>query len=238
MCAQGSKLTYKWIEINNLVSQRKDTYHTWVPSHTSFLFCIHINNYPSPSPRLIFILHLLCTFFSSLAYILAQITPVIKFPYPYSILPLTILLPTKLLKKKVACIHCLIPPNYSSWGLSIWFFLVSQGSLTQLNPPTWKLPSSNYCFTFSSLLSSYSDHFLVSLTSSSPYAPWRLVFHLQLCHHLPPFHLSVISSISQTVTATDTLITQKFSIFPELQMYSSSSLLGNSIWMFWKLPKI
>lgn len=54
------------------------------PSHTSFPLYIDISTYPSPSAKLILLLHLLCTFFSFSACIHARVSPVINFPYPLS----------------------------------------------------------------------------------------------------------------------------------------------------------
>ena len=108
--------------------------------------------------------------------------------------------------EKVVCLRSLwfLPAGPLEDFLSL-FFLISQGSLTHLNPSIWELSSPNHYFTFSYVLSSSPrDHFfLVFLSSSFPYGLWGWVF--PDCHHsyFLPFLPSIMSSVFQTLTAAN-----------------------------------
>lgn len=189
----------------------------WTASHASFPFYIHISTYPSPSPRLILKFYLLCTFFSSSAHSLARLSPVTKVPYP-----LLYLLPFFCLPSfKISSLppQTLIPPNCASSGLSIIIFLSCPGvsnTVGSFHLETCFVKPLLYLFLFSLLLPS-KYFFLGSLTSSFPYALWMCVPRLSSSafSFFLPFLPSAISSVSQTLTAANILVTQKFDIFLE-----------------------
>ena len=111
----------------------------------------------------------------------------------------------------------LIPPSWSSWGLFVFIFLDCPGvSDTTESFHLGTLSTKPLFHLFLCSVPLPPDHFFLAFLSSSfPYGLWRWVF--PDCHHscFLPFLPSVMSSVSQTLTAANILITQKFAIFLE-----------------------